>query len=119
MSLLILKNTHQVLKLHGISTLEVNGNLTAKQRQDSVTKFRQSNSDGPRVLILSEVGIVGLNLPCANILLEEVTLCYHCCRMSPDCYPQDTLWSAQQDRQLEGRVRRPPQKKIVHIYRIL
>jgi hypothetical protein len=39
--------------------------------------------------------------------------------MSPDCYPQDTLWSAQQDRQLEGRIRRPPQKKIVHIYRIL
>jgi SNF2 family DNA or RNA helicase len=32
---------------------------------------------------------------------------------------QDTLWSAQEDNQLIGRIWRHPQKKDVHVYRLI
>ena len=33
--------------------------------------------------------------------------------------PQDTLWSAQEDAQLIGRIWRYPQPKLVHVYRLI
>ncbi|KAJ7934060.1 P-loop containing nucleoside triphosphate hydrolase protein [Mycena leptocephala] len=57
---------------------------------------------GPRIMIISGVGMSGLNLPVANILIMI-----------------DTLWSAQEDRQLIGRIWRQPQPKTVLVYRLI
>ncbi|KAF5379543.1 hypothetical protein D9615_006663 [Tricholomella constricta] len=90
-----------VLNLHGISDIvEVNGNMSTKSRQHALQRF--DKPDGPRVLLMSAVGMTGLNLPIANILIML-----------------DTLWSAQEDRQLIGRIWRTPQKKEVHVYRLI
>ena len=41
-----------------------------KRRLESLSAFRTSTKNsGPRVLILSNVGVVGLNLACANIMV--------------------------------------------------
>ncbi|KAG1719073.1 hypothetical protein EDB19DRAFT_1576764, partial [Suillus lakei] len=64
-------------------------------------KIQNSGRDGPRVLIISNVGLTGLNLPCANILIIV-----------------DSLWSATDEGQLIGRIYRPPQQRL-SIYRII
>ncbi|KAG1772227.1 P-loop containing nucleoside triphosphate hydrolase protein [Suillus placidus] len=92
----------QVLELHGILTLQIHGKLSTSARTDIIAEFKNSMQDGPRVLIISNVGLTGLNLPCANILIIV-----------------DSLWSATDEGQLIGRIYRPPQPKIVHIYRIV
>ncbi|KAG2336736.1 P-loop containing nucleoside triphosphate hydrolase protein [Suillus weaverae] len=92
----------KVLELHGIMTLQIHGKLSTSARTDIIAKFKNSTQDGPRVLIISNVGLTGLNLPCANILIIV-----------------DSLWSATDEGQLIGRIYRPPQPKIVHIYRIV
>jgi SNF2 family DNA or RNA helicase len=44
-----------------------------KKRKEILDKFRSSaRPDGARVLILSGVGMVGLNLACANIMVVMV-----------------------------------------------
>jgi superfamily II DNA or RNA helicase len=43
---------------------------------DIIAKFKASGRDGPRVLIISNVGLTGLNLPCANILIIVVSICF-------------------------------------------
>lgn len=44
--------------------------MTPKKRQDAIETFRNSTPEaGCRVLILSNVGVVGLNLACANIMI--------------------------------------------------
>jgi SNF2 family DNA or RNA helicase len=63
----------QILDLHGIHALELNGQTPMKKRKDILDKFRSSTRpDGVRVLILSGVGMVGLNLACANIMVVMV-----------------------------------------------
>ncbi|KAI6038758.1 hypothetical protein EDC04DRAFT_2603681 [Pisolithus marmoratus] len=54
---------------------------------------------GAWVLILSLVGMVGLNLACANIMIIA-----------------DTLWLALEDEQLHGHIYQYPQQKHVHFY---
>lgn len=92
----------KVLELHGITTLQIHGKLSTTARTDVITQFRSSGRYGPRVLIISNVGLTGLNLPCANILIIV-----------------DSLWSATDEGQLIGRIYCPPQSKMVHIYRIV
>ncbi|KAG2359931.1 P-loop containing nucleoside triphosphate hydrolase protein [Suillus spraguei] len=78
-----------ILDLHGIHALELNGQTPMKKRKETLDKFRSSTRpDGVRVLILSGVGM-------------------------------DTLWSEQDDRQLRGRIYRHPQAKEVHVYRAI
>ncbi|KIJ57574.1 hypothetical protein HYDPIDRAFT_104092 [Hydnomerulius pinastri MD-312] len=92
-----------IFALHGITALELNGSIPVNRRNQVLDEFRTSTRDkGSRVLILSNVGTVGLNLACANIMVIV-----------------DTLWSAQDDEQLRGRIYRFPQSKTVHIYRLI
>lgn len=47
--------------------------MTVKKRQSALEAFRKSTSkEGYRVLLLSNVGIVGLNLAFANIMIMVV-----------------------------------------------
>ncbi|KAG1891850.1 P-loop containing nucleoside triphosphate hydrolase protein [Suillus fuscotomentosus] len=92
----------QVLELNGIRTLQIHGKLSISTRTDVIAQFKSSGRDGPRVLLISNVGLTGLNLPCANILIIV-----------------DSLWSAADEGQLIGRIYRPPQPKTVHVYRIV
>ena len=79
-------------------------------------KFRHSDRDGPRVLLLSNVGMAGINLPEANILiaLVSVSLALFSPVQLTGC--KDQLWSHQDLTQLIGRVWRLPQKKDVIVY---
>ena len=46
-----------------------------KRQQEALTTFRTSTKHaGPHVLILSNVGVVGLNLTCANIMVIIISL---------------------------------------------
>jgi SNF2 family DNA or RNA helicase len=58
----------QVLELHGISSLLLHGGLDPDERKEVVNKFQLTDRDGERVLLMSQVASVGINLPCANIL---------------------------------------------------
>ncbi|KAF8422282.1 P-loop containing nucleoside triphosphate hydrolase protein [Boletus edulis BED1] len=92
-----------ILKLHNVSAAEMHGAMSIKQRQAALNSFRKSTRNhGDRVLILSAVGLVGLNLACANIMIMV-----------------DTTWSAMDDEQLKGRIFRYPQQKQVHFYRLI
>ncbi|KIN92956.1 hypothetical protein M404DRAFT_172153, partial [Pisolithus tinctorius Marx 270] len=92
-----------VLKLHGVKALELHGKLSPAKRKSVLNEFcRSTRVAGARVLILSMVGMVGLNLACANIMIIA-----------------DTLWSALEDEQLRGRIYRYPQQKRVHFYRLV
>ncbi|KAG2352807.1 P-loop containing nucleoside triphosphate hydrolase protein, partial [Suillus spraguei] len=92
----------KVLQLREIQALQIHGKITIPARTEIITKFKDSGRDGPRVLIVSNVGLTGLNLPCASILIIV-----------------DCLWSATEEGQLIGRIYRPPQQKTVHVYRLV
>ncbi|EMD31654.1 hypothetical protein CERSUDRAFT_127231 [Gelatoporia subvermispora B] len=91
-----------VLTLHGIRWVTINGAMTVHARQKALREFKNAGREGPRVMIMSGVGMVGMNIAFANLLVVL-----------------DTLWSAQEDSQLIGRVQRYPQQKLVRIYRII
>lgn len=61
-----------MLKANGVKFLEVSGNITPSERVKRLKQFRASGRDGERVLILSNVGSVGLNIACANIVIIVV-----------------------------------------------
>ena len=48
--------------------------MTLEARRKTVQAFATSGVDGPRVLLVSNVGGVGLNLQCANIVIFLVRL---------------------------------------------
>ena len=108
-----------VLELYGLKSLFYNGTQTMAERAASLEAFRRSGRDGPRILILSGVGIYGLNVACANILVIVVRPLAVFRQLWLITFPQDTLWSAQDDRQLIGRIWRYPQQKQVHVYRLV
>ncbi|KAG2366148.1 hypothetical protein BDR07DRAFT_1373763 [Suillus spraguei] len=59
-----------ILDLYGIRVLELNGQTPMRKCKDILDEFRSSSrTDGVRVLILSRVGMIGLNLACANIMV--------------------------------------------------
>lgn len=63
----------QVLELNHILTLQIHGKLSISARTDIIAQFKSSRRNGPRVLIISNVGLTGLNLPCTNILIIVVS----------------------------------------------
>ncbi len=88
------------LEAAGISFYEVTGEFKPAQRAKILDEFR--DSDDTFVCLLSNVGLVGLNLAFANIMIIV-----------------DNLWSAQDYDQLVGRVWRHGQQKNVTNYHIL
>ncbi|THH21443.1 hypothetical protein EUX98_g8376 [Antrodiella citrinella] len=92
----------QVLFLHGIKYVVVNGSISLDGRKKAIKAFNDADRDGPRVMILSSVGIMGLNLASACVIIVL-----------------DMLWSALEDEQLIGRVQRFPQVKDVVVYRLV
>lgn len=66
----------QVLDIHKIKHVSISGKAPVPTRTKTLQEFRSSDRDGPRVLLLSNVGLTGLNLPCANILVIVVSFCF-------------------------------------------
>ena len=63
-----------VLGLFGHHAVEINGSMTAKARSTALHNFKNSTfENGPRILIVSNVGTIGLNIPEANILIQMVS----------------------------------------------
>ncbi|KAI0348718.1 hypothetical protein OH77DRAFT_1416039, partial [Trametes cingulata] len=89
-----------VKKAAGIKHMEINGSLSLQRRAAVLKEFRLSQDTF--VLLLSNVGTVGLNIAFANIVIVV-----------------DNLWSAQENEQLIGRVWRHPQKKRVIVYYLI
>ncbi|KAH9846337.1 P-loop containing nucleoside triphosphate hydrolase protein, partial [Lenzites betulinus] len=82
----------KALKENNIGLEEINSGLTVGQRAATLERFRKGTK---QVLLLSNVGTVGLNIAFASVV----------------CI--DNLWSAQEKEQLLGRVWRHPQEKRV------
>lgn len=57
----------QVLGLHGIGALAVNGTISFAQRHKNIKEFR--DSDKIRVLLISQVANAGLNLSVADTVI--------------------------------------------------
>lgn len=66
----------QVLNVYGIKHLSIHGSLSLRRRSALIEKFKASDANGPRVLIISSVGTTGLNLAWANILICIVSVFY-------------------------------------------
>jgi SNF2 family DNA or RNA helicase len=61
--------SNQVLQLHGFEVLEYHGGMTQQQRNKVLRRFRSNDGSTPRILLLSNVGAIGLNLDIANIVI--------------------------------------------------
>ncbi|TFK31185.1 P-loop containing nucleoside triphosphate hydrolase protein, partial [Crucibulum laeve] len=85
----------KVLQLHGIKALWLTGTVPIEKRNGIVKDFYSDG--GPRLLIFSSVAAAGVNMAIANIIIHL-----------------DVCWSAQDMRQIVGRVYRQPQEKVVH-----
>ncbi|EKM49018.1 uncharacterized protein PHACADRAFT_202111, partial [Phanerochaete carnosa HHB-10118-sp] len=90
----------KVLEWEGITPYVLSGGMSSSKRADVLRAFREHAK--PTVLIVTSVGIVGLSLDCANIVVFF-----------------SIMWSGQDDRQFIGRVWRSPQIKPIIIYRPL
>jgi superfamily II DNA or RNA helicase len=60
--------------LHAIQYEVMNGSIKATERATIIENMRNSGHDGTWVLVLSNIGMVGLNLPFANIMVMMVSL---------------------------------------------
>ncbi|KAH9011667.1 P-loop containing nucleoside triphosphate hydrolase protein [Lactarius pseudohatsudake] len=96
------KLIQMVFDHHKIDVLTIDGKMKQRERISTLEKFKNSGRNGPRVLLISNVGSLGLNIAFANILII-----------------MDVLWSVMSDQQLIGRVWRHPQRKKVHVYRLI
>lgn len=76
----ILRAEEQVLEANGIKVVTMHGSMSQLKRVDLLNQFRFCDSNGARVLLISNVGSVGLNIACANILIIVVRT--HDCRRS-------------------------------------
>ncbi|KAF5340818.1 hypothetical protein D9757_015129 [Collybiopsis confluens] len=83
-------------KLFGINAVSINGSLPAGERTRIIQSFK--SDPAINVLVMSTVGLTGLNLTCArNLIVLE------------------TGWSAVQSQQLYGRIYRRGQKRETNI----
>jgi superfamily II DNA/RNA helicase len=71
----LIADVFQVLDLHKIKCIELNGKMSPSARNNALTRFRRGGRDDARVLILSMVGTSGLNIAFANLLIMMV--CRH------------------------------------------
>ncbi|KAI9057594.1 hypothetical protein FKP32DRAFT_1552356, partial [Trametes sanguinea] len=84
---------------NGFEFEEIQGRATPPQRAATLKAFQQGTK---QVLLMSNVGTVGLNIAFANIVII-----------------MDNLWSAQETEQLMGRVWRHPQQKKTIEYHVI
>jgi SNF2 family DNA or RNA helicase len=110
----------EALEVHGIESALFTGLQTPGVREANLMEFRRSTrTEGPRVLIMSTVGVFGLNLACANIMIVLVSFISLVMSSSEfNRVLQSSLWSALEDTQLIARLHRKPQVKQVEIYRL-
>ena len=110
-----------MLRHNDIKSVAIHGKITPPQRVKILEDFKKGGRDDARVLLISNVGSVGLNIAFANILIIVVsarTYDYNYYLVDVSA-PKDVLWSVLNDQQLIGRVWRPPQHKRVHVYRLI
>ncbi|KAJ7571901.1 P-loop containing nucleoside triphosphate hydrolase protein, partial [Mycena floridula] len=90
------------MRCNGITEpiLELEGSMPEKARNAVIAQF--NDPKGPRILLISNVGSVGLNLQIACVLVIL-----------------DSLWSSLEERQIIGRIHRQNQVKLVRVYRII
>ena len=62
-----------VLELYGIKSLLFTGLQSVTERAASLEQFKRGKQNDPRVLIVSNVGLYGLNVACANIMIVVVS----------------------------------------------
>ena len=62
-----------MLRVNGIESLSLHGGLNQKQRTEVLAEFRVGGPTTPRVLLMSSVGSVGLNMSFANIMIVAVS----------------------------------------------
>ncbi len=62
-----------MLGFYGIECYEINGAKSMTARNTDLLAFKRAGREGPRVLLLSNVGITGLNIAEANILIILVS----------------------------------------------
>ncbi|KAL0575320.1 hypothetical protein V5O48_006649 [Marasmius crinis-equi] len=89
-----------VLELYGIECVYIDGTQTLEKRNEMINEFKRAG--GPRVLIFSSVGSVGLNLSVADVVLFL-----------------DQPWSAQDEEQMRARAHRQPQTREVKVISVL
>ncbi|KAJ3803777.1 P-loop containing nucleoside triphosphate hydrolase protein [Lentinula aff. lateritia] len=90
----------KVLKIYAVECLTIDGNDSFDNRANVIAAFQQDG--GPRVLIFSSVGTVGLNLSIADVVIFF-----------------DQPWSAQDEHQIHGRAHRQPQSKVIIVIHLL
>ncbi|PBK58241.1 P-loop containing nucleoside triphosphate hydrolase protein [Armillaria solidipes] len=88
------------LKVHGVKTWALNGEISAKEREAILDEFRKY--EGTAVLLVTQVGCTGINMAFVRFV-----------------FLVDVSWSKQQDEQTIGRVNRPGQTGTVIVYRFL
>jgi len=72
-----------MLLLHGIESVSLHGKLSQKQRAEILDDFRKGGPDHPRVMLMSSVGAVGLNMSFASVLIIAVSISYLIHHLSP------------------------------------
>ncbi|KAG9087158.1 hypothetical protein FS749_003132 [Ceratobasidium sp. UAMH 11750] len=90
----------KVLKLHGIQYRELDGTMTIKARNVALKQFLEDEQI--LVLLMSNVGSVGLNIIRASVLIVV-----------------DQPWSYSDLQQILGRAWRKGQQRVVHFYRLI
>ncbi|TEB32035.1 hypothetical protein FA13DRAFT_1628369, partial [Coprinellus micaceus] len=75
----------QVLRVFGAPALALNGSLNYPARERVVKEFKESKEY--RILIISKVGAVGLNLTCADTLIFLVRCVHLCASLSRTDFP--------------------------------
>ncbi|KAG8755379.1 hypothetical protein FRC14_004104 [Serendipita sp. 396] len=94
-----LRYLYQALHLQNIRVGHLQGSLGIKKRESLIEDFNEAKLD---VLLLSSVGKVGINLHCGSVVII-----------------MDPLFSHEDTYQVIGRVWREPNRKEVHVYRLL
>lgn len=61
-----------MLEHNNIRVLSIEGKDSQRKRVATLEAFKNSGRDGPRVLLISSVGSLGLNIAFANILIIVV-----------------------------------------------
>lgn len=68
--------------MHGIESIELNGTHPLAERTANLDQFRKLDGhDMNRLLLLSNVGMEGMNIHCANVLILPVCIPLQVCHV--------------------------------------
>ena len=74
----VMTDPTQVFDANGIKALTMHGSMSQKKRVELLREFRECDRGGARVLLISNIGSVGLNIACANIVIIVVRTHFIC-----------------------------------------